>query len=36
MRVYEKEDKEVLDVLEVLSGKTKSELRQMPADLLIL
>lgn len=34
MRVYEKEDKEVLDVLEVLSGKTKSELRQMPADFI--
>lgn len=34
MRVYEKDDKEVLDVLEVLSGKTKSELRQMPADFI--
>lgn len=34
MRVYDKDDKEVLDVLEVLSGKSKSELRQMPADFI--
>ena len=31
MRVY---DKDILDVLEVLSGRTKSELRQMPADFI--
>lgn len=34
MRVYDKDDKEVLDVLEVLSGKSKAELRQMPADFI--
>lgn len=34
MRVYDKDDKDILDVLEVLSGKTKSELRQMPADFI--
>lgn len=34
MRVYDKDDKDILDVLEVLSGRTKSELRQMPADFI--
>ena len=34
MRVYDKDDKEVLDILEVLSGKSKAELRQMPADFI--
>lgn len=34
MKVYEKEDRDILDVLEVLSGKTKSELRQMPTDFV--
>lgn len=34
IKVYEKEDNEVLDVVEVLSGKTKSELRLMPAEFV--
>lgn len=34
MRVYDKDDKDILDVLEVLSGRTKAELRQMPADFI--
>lgn len=34
MKVYEKDDRGILDVLEVLSGKTKSELRQMPTDFI--
>ena len=33
-KIYEKEDKELLDILALFSGKDKSELKQMPKDFI--
>lgn len=34
MRIYNQEDKDILDILSVFSGKDKKELRQMPSEFI--
>lgn len=34
MKIYEQEDRDILDILALFSGRTKSELKQMPKEFI--